>query len=462
MKGSVEFTPGNAPFDGRWWSPDGQDNVVGGRLDLDQGIWRVFLSGWVGTWDPTSEVHDIPTLIYGNVGTTPVTLLNLVPGGYSGGWNDAPHESRISANLVIVGAHVNAMSKYKVAWMRPLHLNEWANRAPWNETNSGVDRKEGIKGVEFQRPENATAVIRGAKVILGRSIRTKSDLSHFEYSSDEWIAFEFEQPLPIEVIEHDYVRPLRNFMELAANVACPQLGFELSPEGALNTDSPVIVLSSLHRGLVPTTKNSFQLLFNLSDCNFSDVIHSWWEFQNEIGVVTDLCASLRMRSFVGNDFMNAATAIESYHRHRNPSEVTEEHKKRVEKILNAVPPEDRSWIAGFLSVSHEPSFSKRVDEVVVEAGEFFAAAVGDPKAWRNWIRDRRIATAHRGPNMINVDYEWTTTIVLTATVQWLLTIVFLRAIGIPDTVYEQRIQQWSDLSWHSMRLRELKPVWFSN
>jgi hypothetical protein len=62
--------------------------------------------------------------------------------------------------------------------------------------------------------------------------------------------------------------------------------------------------------------------------------------------------------------------------------------------------------------------------------------------------------------MINVDSEWTETIVLTATVQWLLTIVFLEAIGIADTVYEQRIQQWGDLNWYSTRLHELKPAWF--
>lgn len=457
---TVEFTPANAPFDGRWWSPTDLNNVIGGRLELDQGIWRVFLSGWIGPWESSSEVHEIPELIHGNVGTTPVTLLNLVPGGYSGGIGTAPHESRISANIVLVGIHATSETKYTKAWMRPLHLNEWANRRPWQESFKRVDDKGSSDGVTVAMPDILTAEIKGAKVFLGRSLQRETDLSHFKFSSDEWIGFEFSDPFDIETIEREFSRPLRYFLELASNVSCPQLGFELTAEGAAVTDLPATVLSSLHRGHTSATRHSFQLLFNLSDTNFETVIPMWWQLQEEIGVVTDLWASLRRRSFVGNDFMNAATAVESYHRHRHPTQVTDSHKSRIKTILEAVPEDDREWLKGFLNNSHEPSFSNRMDDVVSEAGDFFTAAIGSPKSWRNWVRDGRVGTAHRGPNMINVDSEWTETIVLTATVQWLLTIVFLEAIGIADTVYEQRIQQWGDLNWYSTRLHELKPAWF--
>lgn len=86
-----DVVPASAPFDGRWWSPDDASEVVGGRLSLVDEVWQLQLNGWLGDWTPGSLDSPTPPVIFGSIGTVPVTLLELVPGGHSGGFEGRPY-----------------------------------------------------------------------------------------------------------------------------------------------------------------------------------------------------------------------------------------------------------------------------------------------------------------------------------------------------------------------------------
>ena len=204
------------------------------------------------------------------------------------------------------------------------------------------------------------------------------------------------------------------------------------------------------------------MFFRLESVEFADVVSDWWKLQEEIGIVTDLLSSLRQRNFVGNSLLNAATAIESYHRHRYPSQITTQQELRLERILKPFTGKDRSWLKGLLKRSHEPNYAARIDKVVSESGEFFTSQIGNARMWRDWVVAARNGAAHRDPSMINVDEDWVITVRVVASIQILMSIVLMKSIGVPAEVYEENIKRSGDFDFISRELRELVPEWFAS
>jgi hypothetical protein len=190
---------------------------------------------------------------------------------------------------------------------------------------------------------------------------------------------------------------------------------------------------------------------------------AWWSLHSEIGVVADLVAALREgRGYVSSQFLTGASAIEGYHRHRHGrARASAEHKARVKRIVDAAPPDERVWLNEQLAFSHEPTFAERVDAVVARAGTLFPPAVGNIDAWRQWVKAGRNSVAHRDPSMVDLDKEWRTTVRVTATIEWLMTLVLLRDLGIPDSVIERGVRRERGLEAATQHLREARPDWFS-
>ncbi|MHB1954461.1 MAG: ApeA N-terminal domain 1-containing protein, partial [Sulfobacillus sp.] len=292
-----DIVPENAPFDGRWWSPEDLSEIVGGRIGLIDGIWELSLNGWLGPWARGSIDNPIPTVIHGLIGTNRVTLLDLVVRNAQGSIVGRPFRTRINCNVVLIGVHGSKDLKFTRASVRHHNIDEWANRSPWTTTFGGGSVPFEAT-IAYKDPGEISSPISGANVSLTRSIQLLDNLSKAEMRSWEWIDFEFEMPLDLAEIENGYVRPLGQLLELAANDSCPLLGFNLVPEIAttphesVNTLSAlyrgtelipipeiattphesVKVLSALHRGGELTPKHSFRFNFNLSDIRFEEVI----------------------------------------------------------------------------------------------------------------------------------------------------------------------------------------------
>lgn len=457
-----EIRPEDAPFDGRWWSADDTTHVVGGRLDLEGGIWRVTLLGWLGPWNVhRSDDHDLPGVIHGQIGTTPIALLDLVPGGWRASGNDPPYETRISVNTVIVGLHATSTTRFTRAGVRLHHLNEWANRRPWSFDYGSDDSRE--QRVTFTDPGQLTAELPGATAHLQRGWGQEGGaLSSVTMTSDEWVRLDFETPLDLETIEHDWVRPLRNLIELAAAERSPTMGLTVLHEAADEYTSDASVLSAVSRRVPSRTKHAFEFLFTLDDVTFPTFMPAWWKLQSEIGGVADLVAALRDGGgYVSSQFLTGASAIEGYHRHRHGrSKAPAEHKVRIAQIVGAAPEEDRDWLEQQLAFTHEPTFAERIDEVVERAGPLFPPAVGDINAWCRWVKACRNSVAHRDPGMVDLDKEWRTTVRVTATIEWLMTLVLLRDARIPDSVIEKGVRRERGLEAATQSLQELQPDWF--
>ncbi len=80
--------------------------------------------------------------------------------------------------------------------------------------------------------------------------------------------------------------------------------------------------------------------------------------------------------------------------------------------------------------------------------------------WRNWVRDGRNSVAHHDPSMVDLEREWRTTIGVAASMQWLLILVLLSDLSIPDAVLEEGLRQNRPLEQVEGYLRSVKPEWF--
>ena len=455
-----ELVPTDAPFDGRWWTPEDRDVIVGGRLSLSDQTWTLTLNGWLGEWAIGLKDNPLPPSIHGSIGTLRVTLLDLVFGGQTADMTGRPFETRIYVNVILIGIHGSEHDEYSHARLRFHNLNEWAHRNPWKST-FGADDDPFKAMISYENPGELMATLPNASVVLSRSLQTQSGLGEALLRSDEWFNIEFVEPKSRTSIEWDFVRPLRYFLELAVNEACPLIGIELVPANPEHPFQSVSVLTALHRGETPENANWFRFNFNAADIDFEEILPAWCSLVVKLGSTTDLLASLRSRNFVGANFLTAATAIESYHRHSYPVEVSERHRERLSRIESALSRTDFRWLKRFISHSHEPSYGQRIDQVVKEAGEFFESAIGNRFKWRDWIVAARNGTAHRGPGMLNVDREWIVTVRVAASIQLLMSIVLMKAVGVPDQAYEERILRAGQLRFISDELRSLVPRWFA-
>jgi hypothetical protein len=63
--------------------------------------------------------------------------------------------------------------------------------------------------------------------------------------------------------------------------------------------------------------------------------------------------------------------------------------------------------------------------------------------------------------MVDVDKEWTTTVCITSSIKWLITLVLLKDLGVPDAVISDGLKREGGLQAASRRLQEIRPDWFT-
>lgn len=452
-----------APFEGQWWLPD-DENVLGGRLNLTSGVWDLTVIGWLGPWDPNVLPKPYPAIVHGQIGATPVTLLDVVGDGWKARLSsEPPYTSNLKANHILVGGHADDQVRFKGAGIRLLHLNQWACRRKFTFTTGENCSSDTVLHTQ---PPNLEAQLPHAKATLwsqwGETIDAVA-LSEVSMTANEWVLFDFDAPLSLEAIQHDYARPLASLLELAGNRSTAVLEVVVTPENAGDQEKPWSVLTWETRGAVPSPRHPAELVFTLNEVDFATVMPMWWRLQPDIAVVTMLMSSLRHSSSVANQFLNAASAIEGYHRHlMGELKPSEEHKACQQRIRKALDPADWTWLGRLMKHSHEPSFAERIEAVVERAGPLFPPVVGDVKAWRRWVREARDSVAHRDPGMVDIEAEWLTAVRVTETIKWLLTLVLLHDLEIPEQVITAGVRKEGGIFHAQELMKRQRPDWFAD
>jgi len=425
-----DLSVADAPFDGRWWAPERPDHVVGGRLFLEDEIWSLKLLGWLGEGPPNQQNDSRPTVIHGQVGTVDVTLLSLVPGGWSGVMAGVPYESAFSANTVLCGVHCDESITFAAADVSMVNLNEWTKRNPFrHQIEEGPPLRD---IVVFEHPPMLEAAIDGAKAVLHRTFSQRDNFFEFlEIRSLEAVLFEFDSSLSLDDVYFEYVRPMRNLIELVAMERSAMLAFRVLPTGGSDGDW-VQVLSGVHRRApIPAPKHHWELMFGLNDVEFATVLPTWWSAHRKLGYMPDLFLSLYDRGNVGVQFMTAASTLDGYHRHYDPST-------------------DHSRF----------HYADRLDYLVSRGGPIFSSAVGNLELWKVWVKEARNSVAHRFPAGARVESEWMTTVHVSASIRLLLSLLFLEDAGLSEDQRREAMKRSKEASRVETHLRRVLPEWF--
>jgi hypothetical protein len=97
---------------------------------------------------------------------------------------------------------------------------------------------------------------------------------------------------------------------------------------------------------------------------------------------------------------------------------------------------------------------------VERAGPLFPPVVGNVVAWIKWVKNARNSVAHRDREMVDIEKEWRTTIRVTATIEWLLRLVLLRDLQIPDSVIHKGVRDQLGQEAARELLHRERPDWF--
>jgi hypothetical protein len=412
--------------------------------------------GALGRWDSDQQLFDGPLdVLFGEVDATPVSLLDVSVGAFKYLRGGPPHETEYAAGWAVFGGHLDGQTTFRRARVRIQNLNEWANRRTWAFDHPDPQTDT----ITYTLPSRLEAKIDTASVRLVRDLVTTYDhVSKAQMNSNEWIDFEFAVPLTLADIQHYYVRPARQLMELATASASAILEFRALPKGWADAGPDVALLLNESRRPASEPLRRVQMLFGLSDVDFATLMPAWYALHEQQAIVVDSLTSWGAREYVSSRFFTLASAAEGYHRRRwRTTKATAAHRHRIAGIVAAAPTHEQGWLKDKLAHSHEPTFDERLKSTIEHAGPLFAEAVGDAAAWRRWVVGARNSVAHRTPRMrVDVEAEWLTAARVSETLSWLLLLALLRDLEIPD----DGVRIHGGLKIASLDLRGVRPDWF--
>jgi hypothetical protein len=137
---------------------------------------------------------------------------------------------------------------------------------------------------------------------------------------------------------------------------------------------------------------------------FAKIISDWFSKEQNLEPVYDLYFGTVYDPdmYVSYQFLSFMQAIETYHRRTRKNEELspEEHKKRIDAIINASPHQYEHWLKCKLKYTNEPSLRKRLRELVkkdlTSVADLF---VEDKNCFINKLVDTRNYLTHYGSDL---------------------------------------------------------------
>lgn len=441
-------------FRGIWWIPPGRSPVAGTlTFDPDDGI-RLALIGSFAEFNPEVALY---ARVFGHTPTLkPITLDDghgssvefHLPGFVT---------EEIRAQTAFIGRHFSADEPILVAraFLSYTHLPEWVG-SPLREDFGGPGF-----GLRIERPEFASATVRGATVKPSVGWQTRGDLVRDRTVSIlHSFDLEFSPPITWDELVASWVGPLGNFLTLGVGrpSALERLEFKDPDAAAGDTVRALYRVASL-----PTrsgrARHPLEMLFSYQEvaADFDRILPAWFDATLRISDVCNLYFSTRHSdSYVEVEFLNLIQAVEVYHRRVSPGGVIpeDEHEARLTRILASAPEADREWLRHKLQYSNEPILRERVATVIEPASHLLAPLVESVDGFIRLVTTTRhyfthydpanAARAARGARLYHVNRR------LAIAIEYTL----LREMGLTD----ERIVQLFEHYTNYTDLRQMPPL----
>jgi hypothetical protein len=177
--------------------------------------------------------------------------------------------------------------------------------------------------------------------------------------------------------------------------------------------------------------------------DFEKHLPRWFDHSSNLSGIHDLIFGLRYSPdmSIHNRYLNAATAVEGFHRATFPSKRAKVSLKTdAAKIwLQTYPEGEQGMIkARFSQYINDPSLGDRLSELVEKAGAAFSWVVPNPGKWMTLVKNSRNNLTHQGETS-RVGMGSTHMLVIAESVALLATVCFLVDLGFPSEELQPKL-----------------------
>lgn len=398
-------------YNGFWCLPSTPENEVPGTLKLSSSgrINLELMGSFPNRAEQNLRFHTHPIIL----GVTKGKLITLhecsgtEPGFSMPGFGSQEYRARTA----FIGAHFTEPSEmrfHKVS-VEYSYLPDW-----YGVSSPPDDFVVGDNGIisgyqlNYTYPPETRVTTAQATISIGHTWARRGNPLEQTISQSALMLIETQEELVLNEWNSRFIHPIQNFLSLATNQPNSLKSLEVysnsgtrAPLDSNVQQYPITVVFPKSYSESRREKPLFteDMLFSFQDIDdFGRTIERWLEISNELDSVCNLFFSIRYspQMYLENQFLNVSQALESYHRRRlgNHELPEQEHKKRLESIVSQTPEEHKEWLEQRLKYSYEPSFRKRIKDLVSRGTEIILPLVGNKKAFINKVYETRNYYTH--------------------------------------------------------------------
>jgi len=346
-------------YSGQWWSPTDPGKKVNGILHFNQS------DGARLELDGALEGH--PDIINGvSLDDTKITLHGCIVSNPNEFWGNIPilMQSSIYAHRLFIGIHFTQQEeiKFKSLYCQMSTLNEWVRRSGFS-----FQREVGSEVTTYKQPDAISVTINPAlKITIDFWCASSYRYSTINLRQISRVIFNTSTAYSID----EYLKQLhhfRNFLCLATQVST----FPQEISGFVNEETPTSEIKIIYQVDAPisTDDSAYNSLFSFTDIEskFTSYLKNWYKKYELLEPVCQLYFGALFGRFVylNLKFLCLIQALEAYHSRTTTNQelVSEEHDKRISKILESVPSEYKEWLNQELKYSNEPNLRRRLRDL---------------------------------------------------------------------------------------------------
>ncbi|GGX29700.1 ApeA N-terminal domain 1-containing protein [Streptomyces chryseus] len=459
---------------GEWWLPDQTDHVMHGTLTIGPRYPELELYDRSATYKKPPSVPVIHGRSAGGISLTLVRNVQTVALTESGAGLAATRlvQRKFTVGTVLVGgSHLREDEvRFNRASLRLTYLDPWVNRSPYVQETGPPESLQVLDDLPIME-----ASVPGCQIHLVRTWDSHFNrLTDAGFSSHELIELQFDEPVPLDKIEYQFIRPLEQLLHLAAGYPSKALDLQLRNDSghALTWEVARRGVYSVQRRTPEPTENPVvrpRMRFGMNsngyppDIDFEDLVPRWFKLQKNLSDVCDLIFSARSETggYLQQQLFTIVSALEGLHRGLHPEleKKTAADGARNAAILAAVQEgceEHHGWLRDLLGTAHRKSYAFRIQELLRETGDVMDSIVGDQDKWVRKLRDVRNDLGHVLSPTTTVDQM----VALFSSALLLAEAVLLRRLGFSEAECGRSL----DYDWEReiTRSRMMKgfPNWF--
>jgi len=308
--------------------------------------------------------------------------------------------TRYKPSRIFVGAHFDKEPVFKNIIINYSYLDEWINISGFEIPMPSEDRELIIK---YKMPKDITMALDENYALAITHSSEGPNLSFVQKESciKQFTYIRIESKKENTMKEYDdIIKKIRNFLSFGVGKAVYPLTIIGQNEEYVSFYGTKKIYDDIgiyyNYMKIPNTFEPLippEMFFTFEEISdsFEIFIRNWFNRAEVLAPVFDLYFSniYTAKLYLETRFLNAAQAIESYHRRKETTTkyecLPEEHEARIMSIIYSAPIEHRKWLDAQLKHSNEVNLGRRLKEILSLHKEIAEIYIGNNQEQKDFI-----------------------------------------------------------------------------